>query len=366
FFLVCALLYWLNHPGPITSEAFSIQLRYLFFLPFLFFFTYLLNKKTHEGLVFNIFLLTAIGFTALGFAEYIYHRWLEGEAFFRLSGYTNPQHYGNYAMLIFAASVAFHSLWHTRQVTGNRQLILAVLSTTTLALAMASQNRAALLSVPVIFGLSLVFIHTQQGFTGALRYLPKIVTIIVVSILINANAFFEMFEKTYGQAALIQDSESMAGSGFHRGEMWTAAVKVWQESPITGVGFGRYPDAAKKYLTDTKSTYLIENDGKPHHAHSGYFEYLAGGGVVGLAGLLLLLVAPFLYFLKGLVSRQTPPERRVYFLLGSLLFSVFITGNLTENFVFFKGWISLFVILSALVFAASRQAASSEDDTKQA
>lgn len=81
------------------------------------------------------------------------------------------------------------------------------------------------------------------------------------------------------------------------------ALEDFSESPIVGIGFGRYNDELKIYSGVPHVLYFatggsVANDDK--HAHNSYLHFLAEGGIVGLSLMLGVWIAIFRW-----VGKQT-------------------------------------------------------------
>jgi O-antigen ligase len=67
-------------------------------------------------------------------------------------------------------------------------------------------------------------------------------------------------------------------------EIWGSTLRLIQEHPWLGSGFGAYKTAITKYSQ-------ASNDWQPQQAHNEYLELAAGGGVIGVAfGIWLVLI----------------------------------------------------------------------------
>jgi O-antigen ligase len=81
------------------------------------------------------------------------------------------------------------------------------------------------------------------------------------------------------------------GTNAARIDMWKAALKDWGDSPLIGIGFGRYNDMWEqfegvKHIVWVAYKGIIVNDDS--HAHNSYLHFLAEGGIVGLVLTLLV------------------------------------------------------------------------------
>lgn len=105
-----------------------------------------------------------------------------------------------------------------------------------------------------------------------------------------------------------------------RGTWWAAALRMWREAPLLGVGLGRFPRLLPAYGKG-----VTEN----LDAHNFFLQVLAEMGILGLAALLALLTAVFAR-LAALRRRQAAGGERLAsaVLCGSVAFvATFATGH---------------------------------------
>ena len=96
---------------------------------------------------------------------------------------------------------------------------------------------------------------------------------------------------------MVEYREFTAGSVGARLQMWWAAVLLFLDAPISGVGLGNY-HAAKQILIEQG---LINHDIQRFgYAHSEVFHYLAEMGLVGILSLLVFYCSGFWLVIKGL------------------------------------------------------------------
>jgi len=101
-----------------------------------------------------------------------------------------------------------------------------------------------------------------------------------------------------------------------RFQLWTAAIRVWSEHPVFGVGLGQFRSATAS-LVDSPSSLL---------AHNTYLSFLAEGGIVGA---LLFLAIPGAVVV--LLSREGGAVSRLFLLTVTAFLGMAATLNL-QNF----------------------------------
>ncbi|MGB1581325.1 MAG: hypothetical protein ACPHER_07445, partial [Nevskiales bacterium] len=110
-------------------------------IPFLFLFSALSSQKV----VLLTFTLSAAALSVFGIIESVAPQYLLSDfQSGRRSGYLNPIHYGNFAMLLFAGISTFYIFGGSQR---KRHIVLWTLAVTTLAGAIGSGSRGALLSL---------------------------------------------------------------------------------------------------------------------------------------------------------------------------------------------------------------------------
>lgn len=145
-------------------------------------------------------------------------------------------------------------------------------------------------------------------------------------------------------------------------DIWRAAVDIWEQNPIVGVGVGGFPQAysdaklpGKQYLPDT----IFQ---PPPHAHNLFLQQLAETGLLGFIALLTVLV---LAFRTALTVRHS--RTRWVSLLGTASLaslSAFVVHNLFDVTLLEGTGVYLFAILgltSALLVVAGSEESEREE-----
>jgi O-antigen ligase len=73
--------------------------------------------------------------------------------------------------------------------------------------------------------------------------------------------------------------------------LWHTAVKMWADSPVLGVGLGRFSPLFISYFGPERFSFGLVGYASGATSHSLYFEMLANQGIVGLSLFLLFVVA---------------------------------------------------------------------------
>lgn len=131
-------------------------------------------------------------------------------------------------------------------------------------------------------------------------------------------------------------------------EMWRAALKLFSDTPLFGVGTGAYQTEAQELVAAGRaSPDIAEFD----HPHSEYFDALANRGVLGLLALFSLLGVPAWLYARRLESRD---PHRMGAALGGLLVTVgFAIFGLTETMFIHSVTIGWYVIMTAIFLVST-------------
>lgn len=88
--------------------------------------------------------------------------------------------------------------------------------------------------------------------------------------------------------------------------IWETAVEMVKDRPLTGVGAGAFDDAYDHYATRPNDPFRSGGsyDGGVYHAHQMYVSFAAESGLIGLAGLLILIALIIKWYF------QAAPDRR--------------------------------------------------------
>jgi len=130
-------------------------------------------------------------------------------------------------------------------------------------------------------------------------------------------------------------------------DLWKKAILLFKQSPIFGVGFGRFNDVM--YNVDTFGAspirldafvgvqglfkaYILPNYSfNSAHAHNGYLQFLAEAGVVGLGLIISFWVICFRKMLAGYNATRNEFARSIFLTsLGSII-ALFVM-SFTENY----------------------------------
>ena len=180
---------------------------------------------------------------------------------------------------------------------------------------------------------------------------------IAMSIVVPALLALVMSNSLLSRIDTITDS--YYGTNADRIEIWKEALKDFADSPLIGMGYGRFNDVGLQYW-GTKGIVWVAIRGRivnsDNHAHNSYLHFLAEGGIVGLWVTMFVWWAAFKelgFFMSHF------PKSKLYWLergaLGGLV--VALVQALTEHMIG-RGSVVLFIdALIGLTLATARMEA---------
>jgi O-antigen ligase len=143
--------------------------------------------------------------------------------------------------------------------------------------------------------------------------------------------------------------------------MWEKAIYLFKQSPIFGIGFGRYNDIAWKdydmvHLSGFPGIFSIyKMQGyifDTSNAHNSYLHFLAETGVVGLVLVISFWIFCFLIIFRSYKSAGNRFSRKVYLsALGSII-GLFVL-SLTENYMSAPGVMMCISTITSLAIGLS-------------
>jgi O-antigen ligase len=154
-----------------------------------------------------------------------------------------------------------------------------------------SQTRGTLLAL--IVAIIVVLLYTFTKSKTLLKVLPIIVVGAASVLWLSKNAITERVSQTYHEYHQIQQGNYSTSIG-QRLEMWETAYEI---VPFPNfIGLGKEHRTRKKELSQTKNMHYFTVNA--YHYHNQFIDAYVKKGLVGLAGIVLLLGFPFYYFFK--------------------------------------------------------------------
>jgi len=208
----------------------------------------------------------------------------------------SPITFGNAALLFSVLSLATYPL--IKSEIGFKLAGLAVIVAASLAAyaSMLSGTRGGWISVPLLL-ISVLFADKKRSLLDKLLLLLLGLGLLL-AVYIAIDSVSTRIDHAWNELVrIVEYREFTAGSVGARLQMWWAAVLLFLDAPISGVGLGNY-HAAKQILIEQG---LINHDIQRFgYAHSEVFHYLAEMGLVGILSLLVFYCSGFWLVIKGL------------------------------------------------------------------
>lgn len=209
----------------------------------------------------------------------------------RLSNYyTNPIPFGDTALLFAFLSVITFG-WDHR----HRAFALAVKLTGLFAGGVASYlsgTRGGWIAVPAF----LILIGMQYGwFTQWKRVVVATACIVAcVAALLSTDRIHERFVSATRDITLLQHGNEDTSVGV-RLQLWSAAITLFEEHPVYGVGKGHLMSAYGELVERGMARRGIVNE----RAHSDFFSAIAEMGAIGAASIFVVYFGTSVYFWRA-------------------------------------------------------------------
>lgn len=184
----------------------------------------------------------------------------------------------------------------------------------------------------VAFAVAVVFMFWINS-KSFLRFVRNILLLAAVSV---PFVFITGTYKRIAQIVNIYDENIVT-----RFALWDKAIYLFKQSPILGIGFGRYNDIAWKdydmvhlsgfpgiFSVYKMPGYIFDTS----NAHNSYLHFLAETGVIGLAMVISFWVFCFIIIFRSYKLAESKFSKKVYLsALGSII-ALFVL-SLTENYM---------------------------------
>lgn len=160
------------------------------------------------------------------------------------------------------------------------------------------------------------------------RYLMPLIAVVLLFLIFNIEKLNPYLTK-YGEISSV-GSTFQVSSMLKRLEGWRAALEMFRDHPLMGVGIGRYEQEYTNYGSQYYATY-VKGYVSMISAHNLYLNYLAE---TGIPGILLLLTIFSAIVIKGfsLIKKTDNNYAFKYSLLISVL--IFLGNNLVDGITF--------------------------------
>ena len=259
--------------------------------------------------------------------------------------YTNPIPYGNISLLLgFVSFIPL--LIHEKTLKPSQRLVLIIGFVSGITASLLSGARGGWVAMPILLGI--IFLLTIKRKQNPLNF--KLISLVLV-IIISPLLFFH--ELIYSRLNFIFSDITLYFSGVNkytsvgaRLDMWLAALTLWLESPLFGIGIGQLK-AATSELIQTKGfpEYLLDYN----HSHNDFLFVLAEQGLIGLSLFISYYILPFVYFISFL--KKENKEQFCLALMGITVVLAFFIFGLTEAMQAIMFQLSFYITIIALLMA---------------
>lgn len=263
-----ASAYWAGDPAYVfrTVAAFGVSAGYILAC------VVLIRSRELLRLVFATFVAGAGVFGLVSIASYV--------ASGRSAGGEGLQGDQNFFALYQVVAVPLALLLAAMEERSTRRTILYAVVGVIVVSVVASLSRGGLVALGVVVLATLVA-PARLLFGSAARklsYTLMLATTAAVALLVGAAPFFDRFRSIFD----VSDPRGDRASG--RIDLWHAAWKGFEESPLLGLGAGNFQARALDLLQTTPGVDLRRNYVEAGRVvHNAYLEVLTELGVIGFA-----------------------------------------------------------------------------------
>ncbi len=266
-----------NGWGPKQTSELGVEVRYILFIPL-----YLLLRSYPQTIIW--LMLGAIGGVFIAAGQSLYDIYTLGLD--RAYGiYKSPGFLAMGTLMLSTLTIPILPLIK-KPLARNSIIVIIVISC--IITVILSGSRSAYLA---LIGWLIILLALHFGWRGFVS--ATLGTVILGWILFtNVDIIHERSETAVNEIAEYlatedkSDAEHYFGSTAQRFPLWHAAILMYRDNPVWGVGRGNYNRNAKLYAQRGELHPL----GAIHpHPHSGYLEIMASNGTVGLTVFLTLL-----------------------------------------------------------------------------
>ena len=142
-----------------------------------------------------------------------------------------------------------------------------------------------------------------------------------------------------------------------RFEMWRAAIREFQESPLIGLGYKKRGEYREQLIQEG---FLVSNDGSGS-AHNEFFDAMGKRGLLGILAVLSLYFIPTWIFLTSYLSTRSR-ETKIVAITGLSIVLVYFIAGLTERFLFHHTGAMFYIFLVSGLWIASKQGSCELDN----
>lgn len=304
----------------------EVEIRYLLAIP-----VYLLLRRFDRA---GTWLLRGVALGAVAIA---------GQALYDILVRELPRAFGIYSPNLLGPVAALYGFWlffgWRLEPSANWRWVYWIGIPCSVTALVLSGSRGAylgfLLMAIVAFSLPFSWRRLARSI-GTILILIPVLYLGVPTVKDRVDLAIQQFE-TYRSATDLERLDETELGGAVRLEMWKAALRIFRDHPLVGVGRGGYKEAARQYVERG----LAHPVAAAHsHPHNGFLEVMVSKGLLGLGTLMVLLIHPLLWFMRTMDINRGTALLGITHLVGLAGFtltdaSTFIKGNYVAVFLLF-------------------------------
>ncbi|ATG74600.1 hypothetical protein AN401_12670 [Zobellella denitrificans] len=294
--IVTLLFIFLTVLPPFVSDGFrgrylDLTLRYLLAIPVL---LLLLNTPPKAGWLFGGANVGAVGALLLALYQYFYL------GMSRVDGFLYSINFGYLACAL--AFLCLPGIWF---FDNNLKRAFSLVGFVSALIAMLlTGTKGAYIAVPPLLAIMLFIYRKEIGGKLLLACLAATVSLPVASYVAIPQVeqrFHVLISDIVNYESANQEA-AYTSAGL-RLELWKAAISAFKQSPVYGLNYNQR-EALNADLVEEGIVIPQVLTVSRGHAHSEYFEALAGRGALGLMALLMLFLVPGVIFLRKAVQSE--------------------------------------------------------------
>lgn len=300
---------------PKISHNYKIQ--FIAILAFLLVPSLILNSKFNKSDFFNL-LLPVLAFSILYNSYMNIVNELDRE---RLYKAFNPIILYDYMNIAISLLTLCYGFYLNKKIS----YLIILLSLLNIFLIILHGTRGAWIGVPIALLIIFLFYRKSRRkiiFTSLILILP-VLTVVLIP---NSPLQKRLSQFHYDQMQIIENQNYNTSTGT-RLALWNFAIEEFKKQPLTGVGFTKVKEdicEAHREGTIGECTY---------HTHNIFFQFLAAHGILGLTSLLIIILAPFTFFLK-LFKEDKNSEIQLLCCTGIVFITYIVICGLTDFYFY--------------------------------
>jgi len=274
----------------------------------------------------------------------------------RAYGGENPIMFGNIGMML--GLINFVSATYFLNLQKYKLTCLAIFAGLLgLGVSILSGTRGGWVALPIIGFFLLWQSRNLLGYRSTVATLFASIMLILIVCITPQTGIKDRLSGAIDSFTNYEKGVKKESSVGHRFDMWKAAIVMFKESPIFGVG-GQGSVKIKQELVQKKI--ISSNTLRYSHAHNEYLEALSKRGLIGLFFLFLVYLVPLKLFLLKMKRYSNNWKIKSYAMAGALVPMSYMDFSLTQVMFGHNIGVMMYVFPIAFFWAATRWAEREE------